>query len=280
MHAAELLDLYAGSHDLERGTLVWFTCAIARFSKHLGRLPADDDFSDAAFNGWLTAELKAGTLSRQSIAGYRKGILVLWRWAWKEGHLSQGPRNPKPVKAPLPIPSGTSEDDVGRLLSAAAKLNGQFRRSKISKADYYRALVLLIWDSGIRLGDALRITWADLERGGIVQKKTGWPKYFRLRQPTLDALSAVRIEGEPRALGGAVSRRHALVGMKRLKESARLSVGGTKAIRKGAASAVERNNPGHASTFLGHRTRGLAEKHYLDPRIVNREPPLPPPLPG
>lgn len=280
MHVEELLSRYADGHDLNRGTLVWFNCAIARWARHLEHLPVAEDFNDRAFNAWLTAEVTGGQISRQTVSSYRRAILMLWRWGWREGHLASPPKNPKVIKAPLPVPTGTSAADVDRLLSAAAKLTGEFRRSKISKAAYYRALVLLVWDSGLRLSDALRVTWAELERGCVVQKKTGWPKYFRLREPTRKALEAARIKGEPRALGAAVSRRHALVGMKRLREAAELSVGGTKAIRKGAASAVERDHPGQAGRFLGHRTQGLAERHYIDPNIAGREPPMPPPLAG
>ncbi|MDE2107550.1 MAG: hypothetical protein KGL39_60715, partial [Patescibacteria group bacterium] len=106
MHVEELLSRYADSHDLERGTLVWFNCAVSRWSKHLGRLPVSEDFSDTVFNAWLTAELKGERLSRQTLSSYRRALLMLWRWGWRKGYVAEGPRDPKPVKAPLPIPRG------------------------------------------------------------------------------------------------------------------------------------------------------------------------------
>lgn len=278
MHADSLLALYAQCHDLEPITLGWFRCALARWNKHLGRPPVVADFTDLAFNAWLTAELNSGELSRQSIAGYRKGVLVIWRWAWREGHIESAPRNPKPVKAPLPVPVGVQRDDAELLLREASKLNGRFRVSKVLKSAFYRALIILVWDTGLRLGDLMRMTWHDLERGVIVQKKTGWPKYFHVSPDGRKAAEAIRLAGEDRVLGAAVTRRHALTGMKRLREAAGLPIGGTKAIRKGAASTVEKLNRGCAARFLGHKTAGIAERHYLDPSIVNADAPAPPPL--
>lgn len=280
MHIEELVSAYADSHDLERGTLVWFNCAASRWARHLGRLPDVADFTDAAFNAWLTAELKGARLSRQTVSSYRRAVLMLWRWGWREGHIAVCPRNLKPVKAPLPIPVGLAACDVDRLLSAAAKVPGRFRKTGVLKSAFFRALILLCWDSGLRLGDCLRITWVDIERGVIPQKKTGYPKSFRLSPPTRSALRDVRLKGEPRVLGGVVTRRYVVTGMKKIREAAGLPIGGTKAIRKGGASLVEREMKGAAQHYLGHRTPGLAARHYLDPSIVNDEPPTPPPLTG
>lgn len=280
MHVKELLSRYADSHDLERGTLVWFNCAVARWSRHIGRLPESDDFSDSAFNAWLKAELESAVLSRQTVSSYRRALLMLWRWGWREGYLPTAPRNPKPVKAPLPIPAGFAAADVDRLLSAAAKVQGRFRRNGIEKRAFFRALILLAWYSGLRLGDLLRITWQDIDRGALVMKKTGYPNRFKVPTKTREALEVLRIEGERRVLGGVVSRRYAISGMKKIREAARLpAIGGAKAIRKGAASTCERQQRGSAKVFLGHKTHGLVDRYYLVPEIVEDEPTAPPPLP-
>lgn len=54
--------------------------------------------------------------------------------------------------------------------------------------------------------------------------------------------------------------------------------GGTRRIRRGGASEVEKHQPGTAGRFLGHLTPGLAARHYLDPTITNVRPVSPPEL--
>ena len=54
---------------------------------------------------------------------------------------------------------------------------------------------------------------------------------------------------------------------------------GIQKLRRTSASHLEAVQPGSAMRHLGHATRGLAEKHYIDPRVAVARPPLPPELP-
>ena len=281
MHADQLLRSYCLSHDLQPGSVVTYQCALARWARHLGgRMPEAEDFRDAPFNEWLTAELAAtAPISRQTLRSYRRMALMLWRWGVEQGHLPHAPKSVKPIRAPLPMPRALSAADVNRLLVAAAATAGRFRRSKIPRGLFLRALILAIWDSGLRISDMLRMTWEEAYAGAMFQQKTGWPKMFRLSAKTLEAMELIRRPDDVRPFGGIVGKDHLYGWMRRLSKAAGVKCG-TKTIRKSGASAIEQLSPGMAPKYLGHRTAGMAARHYIDPRVAGLDPPRPPELTG
>lgn len=54
--------------------------------------------------------------------------------------------------------------------------------------------------------------------------------------------------------------------------------GTSKWLRRSSATALERICPGSAMGHLGHKTPGLAYRHYVDPRMLQCGRPLPPEL--
>lgn len=52
--------------------------------------------------------------------------------------------------------------------------------------------------------------------------------------------------------------------------------GSIKWLRRTSATLFERIHPGAAKAHLGHRTHGLAYKHYVDPRLLQQDKPMPP----
>lgn len=279
MTGTEILNAYVDSHDLDKGTVSWLTLVIGRYAKHRGGLLTADDFCANRVNAWLSAMVEAGELSRVTIKSYRRGLLILWRWAFGEKLVAHPPFGVKPIKAPLPVPRGWSAAEVNRFIEQAKRLRGVYNCG-IFRADYMVALVRVAWDTGLRLGDLMRLTLADFDEegnGALVQRKTGYAVLFRLRPSTLAAIEEIVPHGRDKIFGGVVSRTKLFRAVRNTAYAAGLS-GGLKKIRKGAASAVERDHPGQAGKFLGHKTPGLAERHYIDPGIARRQPPMPPPL--
>lgn len=279
MSGVELLLQYVDSHDLDRSTVAWLTLVVGRYARFRGDTLNADDFCVIRVNAWLSAMVLEGKLSRVTIKGYRRGLLILWRWGYGNGHLAHPPFGVKPIKAPWPVPRGWNAEQVNRFIHHARQVKGCYRCG-IFRADYLVALARSKWDSGLRFGDMMRLAENDIDakgHGALVQRKTGNPVEFRLRPSTLAAISEIRPSSRPKIFGGVVSRTKLFRLVRKVAKAAGLE-GGMKRIRKGAASAVERDYPGQAGRFLGHKTPGLAEKHYLDPSIVRREPPMPPPL--
>ena len=52
--------------------------------------------------------------------------------------------------------------------------------------------------------------------------------------------------------------------------------GSIKWLRRTSATLLECVHPGAAKAHLGHRTHGLAYKHYVDPRLLQQNKPIPP----
>lgn len=279
MSGVELLKEYIDSKDLERGTVLWLTLIVGRFARHNGGVLTAADFCREKVGAWLTSMVDSRQLSRTTIKSYRRGLLILWRWGYNQGHLPYPPLDVKPIKAPAPVPHGWNALEASRFLTHAAFLAGSYKCG-IPRALFFVALIRVAWDTGLRLGDLLRLTTLDYDtdgHGAIVQHKTGRVVFFRLRPETLAAIEAIRPRSRPAIFGGVVSRAKLFRAARRMATAAGL-VGGLRQLRKGGASEIERLYPGRGHRYLGHTGRQIAEKHYFDPRIISREVLLPPPL--
>lgn len=279
MTGFELVSRYVDSKDLERGTVLWLTLIVGRFARHNGGVLDGGDFNRETVGAWLMAMVDARQLSRTTIKSYRRGLMILWRWGHEEGHLPHAPFGVKPIKAPLPVPRGWNALEASRLLSQASLLGGSYRCG-IPRAIYFAALIRVAWDTGLRVGDLMRLTTSDYDasgHGAIIQHKTGRVVFFRLRPETMSAIEAIRPHSRPAIFGGVVSRAKLFRAVRKLVKATGLT-GGLRQLRKGGASEIERLNPGKGHRYLGHATPGIAEKHYYDPRIIAREVILPPPL--
>lgn len=268
---------YALGKDIEPGTHEWLKTVVRRYAKHIGRSPTVDDLNDDAVNGWLTALIAEG-LSRITVKGYRGGIVMLWRFA-AELKLRPKPEMLRTIKAPKPIPCAWTTSQVNLLFAQAQAMQGYYR-SGVHRGRYWSAFVLVLWESALRIGDLLQLQWEEIGESGMVvkqQRKTSWPTAFRLSAETLTALERIRQPERRLVFGGIVSRDWAFETFKKLATSAGLK-GGTKKVRKSAATAVERIQPGAATALLGHKTPTMARDYYLDPRLLSLDHPTPPPL--
>lgn len=279
MHVEELLRRYAEARDIERGTLNWLSLIVARYSRHLGRAAVLDDFSDENVNAWASAMIESGELARRTIHSYRRGLLILWRYSDETGLVANRPGRLRKIKTPKLIPTAWSAEQVGVLLQTAMALDG-FYRCGVNRATFWAAVILAIWDTGLRIGDLLRIGREHVGEDGVgclVQKKTGWPLMFRLSPPAAEMVLRIRHDSRERIFGDVVSRKTAFATFRQIARAAGLS-GGTKKIRKSGATAVEAASPGAAMAYLGHKTPGLAYQYYVDPRLIQQTRPTPPPL--
>lgn len=281
MHIAELLRGYGSQRDVGATTLKWLSLILSRFERFLGRPPSLDDFRDDIVNDWTAAMLAASQLSRATVHGYRRGLLILWRFAVEQGLVERMPAHIRRLKVPAPAPVAWTLDEVAALANAASNLPG-FHRTGADRSRVLHALVMVAWDSGLRLTDLLRLKFSDIGTTGngvIVQHKTGNPVIFRLSGAAMSALEEIRLPKRTFIFGEVASRKAIFMAMREAALSAGLA-GGTRKIRKSGATAVEAANPGAAMAYLGHKTPGLAYKHYVDPRLVQQQKPNPPPLAG
>lgn len=278
MSVRDLLNRYAEQRDADPSTVKWLLVILRKFELHLGREASIDDLVDSTVNEWSAAMLSAEKLARRTVHSYRRGLLILWRFAIEAGLTDKPLFRLRRIKLPKLIPRAWAQVEAERLLPQSKNLRGTYKCG-ISKASFWLALLLAIWDSGLRIGDLLRLKFSDFNAVGIgciVQKKTGWPKPFNFSRTTMLAIEATRTDGRELVFGGIVSRKTIYKTMRRLSKAAGLS-GGTKKLRKSGATAVEVNRRGGATSYLGHQDQQMAYDFYVDPTLLN-DSIQPPPL--
>lgn len=235
-------------------------------------------------------DLKEETLSRfvrdREEEGYALGyikrlradLITIWNDAALEFDTVPEPntRRIRAVKVPDRPPVAWTFEQVRQLLKACGEQKGFYSGSGIPKAAYWRAFVLLAWDTGIRVSDVNAIRFDQYREGSIAitQVKTGRVHWAKLTPTTIAAIEAIRQPERELILPWDHTPQTRINHFAKLTKAAGL-VGTPKKLRKSAASEVERQQPGSAQTFLGHRTDGLAYKNYVDPTIAVPERPAP-----
>lgn len=273
MLLTRVLDSYLRSHDLAQGSAAHLRYVLGRFAREVGRNIGD--LTDDNLNAWIES-LLAGGMARATVKGYRGAVITVWRHAAHE-MATRPPSKVRPVRLPRQIPTAWTCAEVWRLLAACDHVDGSFRFYRLTYAEYLRALVLVGWDTGLRLGDILKIRREHIGVDGtlaLVQNKTGTPIICRLRPETMGALRKL-----PSKMFGVIGRGRVFELFGDLKRHAGLNGHDkTKGLRKAGATAIEAAFPGRAGVYLGHLTSGLALKHYVDPRHLQAAMPQTPRL--
>lgn len=268
---------YACAHDLSPGTEDAYMHAVASLERFAGRGLGLQDLSAELLNGWISSLLKAD-YARITIRNQSCAILTLWRAAHEDGVAEPIERGIRKVRVPRPIPEAWTQENVLAMLEAAPKLPGVHKRLKVPWCRLARAWILVGYYSGLRGCDLRQVPIRCLlgERPFVVrQSKTDNPVVIRL---PADAVAAVQDTLPPErerflpmhrsSLGDKVRQLLKLAGLP----------GSPKWLRRTGATMVEIHTPGGAMAFLGHRTPGLAMRHYVDQRQLVASRPCPPPL--
>lgn len=279
LHLREVLNRYRRNRDVEADTVAWISVILGKFEFFLGRAATVDDLTDDRVSDWVTHLLETGAFARQTVYSYRRGLLILWRFSFEAGLCERWPTRVKRVRAPVPIPEAISADDALRVLLACQRITGR-HRSGLPRAKTAMAIVACTWDSGLRLGDLLRLAFVDFDqtgRGMLMQHKTGFAVAFQLSSVAIAAVDDIADPARKLVFGGVVPESQVYELMREASALAGVAVG-TRKLRKSGATAVEIERPGAAMAYLGHRTPGLAARHYIDPRFIQRQKTNPPAL--
>ncbi|MHB1037538.1 MAG: tyrosine-type recombinase/integrase [Pirellulales bacterium] len=268
---------YAQTHEMGRSYYDNLRTLVDRFSAWLGRQAELSDLADATVNQWLIA-LGETALSKARIHNLRVLLLTLWRDAFENCVVQHPPRRVRKIRVPRTTPVAWTVDQVRQLLTVAAAERGCFRKSGVVRGLFWLALITVAFETGLRFGDLLRLRREQIAVDGslrVVQHKTGNEIVCRIRPATLAAIDATRPGSREFVFGGALSYRRLQCAFKQIVRKADL-VGSFKKLRKSGATAVERETPGAATAFLGHRSPQVAAAHYIDPTIARQEVRLPP----
>lgn len=273
MTVKDYVGAYALSHDLAPATIEQLGFAVKALDKWLERSALLAELSDDLLNRWITARLAQGK-SRRTVRGQRGAILTLWRAAHDDGLVENPPRRVKIVKTPSLMPEAWWEYQLRALLTAADKAPGRFKCG-LKRGPFLRAWILVGYYSLFRACDLRKLEWSSVGDDGtvlILQEKTGWPVLRHLPPDAMAALEGIRSKSTTIF---PVSKKTLSYWWRWLKKES--GVPGTlKWLRRSGATACEVQQPGSAMAALGHKTPGLAFKHYVDQRQLQQRPPTPP----
>lgn len=248
-----------------------YRTTLRTFAKFILRDPLVTDLNDVTVNRFL-AWYRAMGRSPFTVNKEHANLTAIWRFACRRGILKEWPTVEREVE-PEREPQAWLDYEMQRLYDACDAEAGMV--GPVTASAFWRALILVIWDTGERIGAVTGLRWADvdLEGGWLrvpaeVRKGRRRDRLYQLSDEALVCLRAIR-----RGPGlmfqwpycrtylwdkfGAVLRRAGLPSDGRSK---------FHRIRRTVASYYEAAG-GNATELLDHQNRRTTMA-YIDRRIV------------
>lgn len=269
---------YATERAIGESTITQLGYALIQFGRFLGRAPTADDLTSENLNRFLAEYEKCNR--PETVRGKRRMILTIWRAMFEAELVKDPPRRIRAVKPQQRIVTAWTHQEVERLYAQAGRSRRRFARNDVMKRDYFQLLISVAYETGLRFGDCLTVDLTKIPPDGVfqwVQSKTGNLLTCELSQQAMTLVGRVR--HSMRRLGEPVGRRQIARQFMRLVREAGL-VGSFKYLRRAGATAVETEQAGAATRFLGHKTSGLAMQCYVDQSQLMQQRPKPPAIGG
>ena len=138
--------------------------SIRHLCRFAGRNVMFEDLSDELVSGYMGHMLDQG-YARPTVNNNRADILCVWRFAHKKKLLDRWPSVDK-MQVFRRLPTAWTMEDMGLILAACAATKGMV--GEIPACKFWTALVLVMFDSGIRLNTAFSVEVSNLD------VRTGW----------------------------------------------------------------------------------------------------------
>jgi integrase len=254
---------------------------IARFSRWLGsrlKVPNPkyeatvDDFTDdnlAAFTGSLVTDGKSPATANKVGAQLR----ALWDFAARRGFTTVYPtwrKRPEYKRCP----TAWSRAQLAALFAAVASVQGQI--SAVPAVIWWGCLLAVLWDTGLRIGAALKLEWSDLDisTGELTVRaetqKDKEDQRFKLHKDTLAVLERIGAK-EGKIFRWELCYPALWYRYGKILKAAGLPCGRRDKfhrIRRSVASWFEAAG-GNATDLLGHSDRRVTMR-YLDPGVIGK----------
>lgn len=280
---------YNLKRSLAKATAYQYEVAASSVDSWNGSPVRLDMLCDDLVNRWLV-NLESSSMAQATIRGRRRHLIALWHSAIRDGLVSQQKREIRLVRAAPVPPEAWSHAEVCRLLGAAQRLRGCYPSERwihalgvsVRRAVFWEIMVRVAWDTGLRTGDILKLTISQFNADGTVEfvqsKTTRW-HMTRVHAETLRVIKASVAGSRERIVEWFSSREWFAREFAKLVASAGIRQGSFKRLRKSSATEVELHYPGCGAAHLGHVVPGsVAQAHYLDPRLLAHDKPMPRPL--
>jgi integrase len=254
-------------------TVYQYEVQFRHFARFLGHLPTVDDLKDDVVSSFLDRRAQDTTASTSNKA--RNHLLSIWRFAAQKKLVDEWPEIPALIE-PERIPEAWFSDDVSRILAGCRHMLGWYEGVK--RCDWWEAVYWFWWSTGERRTAALLLerSRVDLDRGfAHVPAEQRKGKTRDELYPLLpECVAAFRRIWAPerrflfpwpyKTEATFYLHHRALLAFSGLPAS---RFNGPQKMRRTFASYVEAGG-GNATEALGHSSRRVTKRSYLDPRIV------------
>jgi integrase len=251
-------------------TVKQYRIAFKNFAAAIGKAPELEDLTDDNISR-LIKYLSSRELAAKTINERRGRIHAFWNFLARRGilrHWPMTPRIPEPVRTPI----AWLQPEIDQLFQTVDRLEG--RVGIYERRRWWKALLLMGWDTGERIGALLDLKWDHLSGEWIhipaeIRKGKRRDSAHRLAQDTLTALRAIKQPERPLIFPWPFdplyiySRYGEILKEAGLPHDYRCKF---HRLRRSVASHFEAAG-GNAMKLLGHGDRRTTEG-YLDPRIV------------
>ena len=244
---------------------------LRHFANFLGHEPTLDDLNDDTLDGFV-----ADRASKVAIPTANKAywcVAAIWRHAYDLGLTKTRPTI-QPLAEPENIPFAWLKEEIDALLQSCSGVRGKI--DGVPARLWWLGIHWTIWSTGERVGAMLAVEKANcnLARGELyvpanVRKGRRKPKLYPLLPQCVEVLR--EMDGFDRKLlfPWSMDRATLYNRYSRILAAAKLPTDRKckfHRMRRSFASYIEAAG-GNATLALGHSTRRVAEKSYLDPRI-------------
>lgn len=266
-----LTDIYAPLRGIDPRTVELYTYTIKPFAEFLGRQPLLSDLEELKVAQFLAKRVR--DRAPATAAKDRAQLRALWEFAARRKLVDTWPSVPR-VRVPERVPEAWLVDEMERLLASADRETSNYEG--IPSNLWWRACLLLAYDTGERATAVVSLRWADVRGGAVIYRAESRKGKRRdiireISPETAEALLAIKGDRGPDDLVFPWPRGRSYL-WKRLGiilERAGLPHGRKDKfhrIRKTTASYFEAAG-GNAQRLLDHSDPATTRK-YLDPRIV------------
>lgn len=232
----------------------------------------DGRVESLAIAGWLSQELEQH--SSATVAGYRRMICAVLRWALEEGLLDKPIRLPK-IRVNRRDPEAWTMGEFTRLLATAESVPGQI--GGVPAGLWWRTLLEVLYWTGARVGSVLALAVDDWDSNRRVlflrNGKSRRVRVYSIPDPTASRLTELAAYGNERLFFWPKSRAKFFVHLRGIVEKAGIryrpgAFGLTHRIRRTVASYLWRTDPRAAQRLLDHSSPEVTYRHYVDPSVV------------
>lgn len=193
MTLEELLDgFYVPLRGVSARTEKLYRYTIHAFGEHLGRPATVDDLEELTVARFLSARLRDKAVA--TAAKDRTQLRALWEFASRRNLTTRWPQI-RPIRVPERVPRCWLTEEMQRLLAAASDRQGTI--SGVPAAAWWRAALLVCYDTGERCAALLSLEWRDVTPAGVTFRAEGRKGqrrdiYRQISPETFAAIEAIR----------------------------------------------------------------------------------------